>query len=577
LRQRPGSTLTVVVLTSRRGSRGYEDGPLRVLPVGGTLRDWPRLWRVLGELHRTLPIDVIATQRVHAEAWLVLLFARSRSIRVVGQMHDDPFAAEPWGGPSAAARALARALARRTLRYFVALRVVGRGVKQRLLAERLHARVEVVPVPVAALDEERPRARSARERAPIVLFVGRLCAVKDLSTWLLVARRIADEMPAARFVVVGDGPDRALLERRAAELCIADRVELVGYVPNPRLAEHYATASVLLLTSLSEGFGRVAVEAHAFATPVVGTRVTGLADIVAEGETGYLRSHGDVEGLAAAVLHLLRDTELRRKMGEAGRSRVRDLFSPGRLRERWVGVLVGAAREDLAPLVLPRRRTLRRWRRIARSPHSLLRALQYEAIGSLGLRGHTLDLGGGARNSYHDLLRVVGEIDSVNVDPDIRPTYLYDLDQPLPLRDESYDHVVSLNTFEHLRQDSLAIHEAIRVLKPGGSFHFLIPWLYRVHGSPNDFHRHTWSWWCCELESLGIAREDLFIEPLVWSRLATAASFFGATLPGRMLRALLLLPAVLRDAMRDGDRLADGGASRRLCDYALGYYVHGRK
>jgi glycosyltransferase involved in cell wall biosynthesis len=577
VRQRPGSTLTVLVLSARPGAGRYTDGPLHVVPVGGPWRGCPALFAALSALHRRLPIDVVTTQRVHAEAWVVLLFARLHSVRVVGQLHDDPFAPEPTAGLRSRMRRLARRASWRTLRYFVALRTVGHGVKQRLLAERLHARVEVVPVPVAHLEDVATRSPVVRERTPTVLFVGRLCAVKNPSTWLEVASRVAQATPDARFLVIGDGPERAALERRAAELGIAERVRFAGYVPSARLGEHYAAASVLLLTSVSEGFGRVAAEAHAFATPVVATRVTGLQDIVADGESGFLCAQGDVDGLAAAVLRLLREPDLRRRMGEIGRARVRERFAPAALRERWIGLLVAAAREDLAPLVLPRRRTPARWARLAASPHSLLRSLQYEAIEGLGLRGRTLDLGGGARSSYRPLLRVAGEIESVNIDPEIEPSYVLDLNQHLTLRDATFDNVISLNTFEHLRRDTVALAEAIRVLKPGGSFHFLIPWLYRVHGSPHDFHRHTWLWWREQLEALGVAREDLRIEPLVWSRLATAASFFGATRPGRLLRALLLLPAVLRDLVRDGERLPDGGPSRRLCDYALGYYVHGRK
>lgn len=573
VRQRPGSTMTVLVLTQRRGARGFADGPLEVVPVHGALRAWPALLRALIALHRARPIDVVTTQRVLAEAWVVLAFAKLYSVRVVGQVHDDPFADDTHA--TSVARRLARHAARRTLRYFVALRVVGSGVQRELLARKLHARVEVVPVPVAQLEGTAPR--SSAPRPPVVLFAGRLCAVKDVSTWLAVARRVADALPDARFVIAGDGPERAALEHRAAELGLADRVRFLGWVPSARLTEHYVAASVLLVTSRAEGFGRVAVEAQACETPVVATRVTGLEDVVADGESGFLCPPGDVEALATAVLRVLRDDELRARLGRAGRRRVRELFDPTTLRERWIGMLVAAAREELAPLVLPRRRTLGRWWRLARSPHSTLRSLQYEAISRLALRGRALDLGGGARSDYHALLRPEGPIDTVNFDPRLCPTFLHDLNEPLPLRDATYDDVVSLNTFEHLRNDTLALAEAIRVLKPGGSFHFLIPWLYRVHGSPLDFHRHTWLWWRDQLEALGIAREQLVIEPLVWSRLATAASFFGAAPLGRVVRAALLLPAVLRDLARDGERLPDGGASRRLCAYALGWYVHGRK
>lgn len=576
-RQRPGSQMTILVLTRSRGSPGLDHGNLRVVPVYGRLRGWPRLLHALAALHRASSIDVVTTQRVYAEAWVVLLFAWWHSVRVVGQVHH-PFALDGGGGrPRTAVLGAAAAWAtRRTLRYFAALRVVGHGLKTRILDQCLHHRVEVVPVPVAHLAAP-VSAAPVHERPPTMLYVGRLCGFKDVGTWLEVAARVAREVPEARFSIVGDGPERDALVLRAAALGLGDRIAFHGFVPSPRLGEHYAGASVFLHTSRAEGFGRVVAEAYAFATPVVATRVTGVEDIVADGETGFLRAPGDADGLAAGVIRLLRDAGLRRRMGEAGRARVLASFAPGALRERWIGLLVAAAREDMGALALPRRRTFARWRRLAASPYSLLRTLQYEAIDGLRLAGRTLDLGGGARNSYARLLRATGRIESVNVDREIQPTLVHDLDTPLPLRDGTYDNVISFNTFEHLRHDTLAIAEAIRVLKPGGEFHFLVPWLYRVHGSPYDFHRHTWLWWRDTLEALGVDGRALHVEPLVWSRLATASSFFGSSRPGRALRSLLLLPAVLHDLCARDHRLRDDGRSRRLCDYALGYYVHGRK
>ncbi len=196
---------------------------------------------------------------------------------------------------------------------------------------------------------------------------------------------------------------------------------------------------------------------------------------------------------------------------------------------------------DAMPSRLPRRRTLARWHRLALSQHSLLRTLEYEAIAGLRLRGLTLDVGGGNKNTYHNLLHIEGRIETINIDPSVAPTHVLDLNEPLPLSDGTYDNVISLNTFEHILDDRMAISESLRVLRPGGEFHFLVPFLFKVHGAPFDYHRHTAQWWERFLIGLGVRPEELCIEPLVWDARSTAHSLRG--LRGGVRRALLLLLA----------------------------------
>ncbi|HZR84600.1 MAG TPA: methyltransferase domain-containing protein [Candidatus Binatia bacterium] len=243
--------------------------------------------------------------------------------------------------------------------------------------------------------------------------------------------------------------------------------------------------------------------------------------------------------------------------------------------KKWARMIIDAARPSLGSTLLPARRSLWRWLGLATSPYTSLRFLEHEAIAGLSLHGRVLDVGGGARSSYYPLLRIDGELKSVNVDERVRPTHLHDLNRPLPFSDASFDHVISLNTFEHIRDDRLAISESIRVLRAGGSFHFVVPFLYRVHASPGDFTRRTHEWWEQELLGLGVDSAALRIEPLVWSRLVTAYSFFGNSVSGRSLRAMLAFPAVVHDAFRRNERLRDAGPHRRLIDYALGWYISG--
>ncbi|MDH3753409.1 MAG: methyltransferase domain-containing protein [Acidimicrobiia bacterium] len=174
------------------------------------------------------------------------------------------------------------------------------------------------------------------------------------------------------------------------------------------------------------------------------------------------------------------------------------------------------------PLVAPAPPSAARYERLVSSPHSLSRELIYEKLESIELRGRTLDIGGGRAADYADRLHGASELVSVNLAAEMEPTTLSDVREPLPFADESFDTVISLNTLEHLPDDVMAAREAWRVLRPGGELHLLVPFLFRDHPSPDDYHRHTAQGWSHVLSEAGIDVGDQRIEPLCWDPLATA-------------------------------------------------------
>jgi glycosyltransferase involved in cell wall biosynthesis len=103
--------------------------------------------------------------------------------------------------------------------------------------------------------------------------------------------------------------------------------EALGFVPHHELPPLYERAAVVAVPSHREGFGVACAEAMAYGRPVVASAVGGLLDLVVDGETGLLVPPRDVEALRAALERLLGDTELRRRLGEAGRERIRQHFT----------------------------------------------------------------------------------------------------------------------------------------------------------------------------------------------------------------------------------------------------------
>ena len=162
------------------------------------------------------------------------------------------------------------------------------------------------------LDRFRPLDGPAMRRAlavtgsPVLLAVGNLHEYKGqyLAIQALALLRRGPH-PQARLMVVGDGPDRKLLQRLAAELGLADAVQFAGVVPNAELARWYSAADVLLLCSSREGWPNVLLESMACGTPVVASDVGGVAEIVQSASAGRRVGLRTAEAFADAVCALL--------------------------------------------------------------------------------------------------------------------------------------------------------------------------------------------------------------------------------------------------------------------------------
>jgi N-acetyl-alpha-D-glucosaminyl L-malate synthase BshA len=131
-----------------------------------------------------------------------------------------------------------------------------------------------------------------------------------------VFERVRAKVPS-RLLMVGDGPDRAKVERYCRDNNICGSITFIGSLP--LVEEVLVGADLFLLPSETESFGLSALEAMACKVPVVATTAGGLPEVVVDGVNGYLRPIGDVAAMAEAALRLLRDEELRHGMGEAGR------------------------------------------------------------------------------------------------------------------------------------------------------------------------------------------------------------------------------------------------------------------
>ena len=163
----------------------------------------------------------------------------------------------------------------------------------------------------------------------VVGWIGRMTGVKRTDDVLLAVRRLCDRGVDAVLCMVGDGPDREAVERRARELGIVRSSLFLGY--QEEVAPYYAAFDALILPSANEGTPVSAIEALAGGRPVVATRVGGVPDVVRDGVDGFLVKPGDVDAMAERLAILAADSDLRRRMGEAGSASVRERYAVDRL------------------------------------------------------------------------------------------------------------------------------------------------------------------------------------------------------------------------------------------------------
>ena len=150
-----------------------------------------------------------------------------------------------------------------------------------------------------------------------------------------------ERLPRTRMTIAGSGPQRAELERLAAELGVSERVRFTGRLDNSELPALYRTASVALNPSLSDNMPISLLEAMASGVPIVSTNVGGIPHLVEDGKTAVLVSPSSPSGMAEALCHLVAAPALARRMSIAATATATRFAWPN-VRARLLGVYAAA-------------------------------------------------------------------------------------------------------------------------------------------------------------------------------------------------------------------------------------------
>jgi glycosyltransferase involved in cell wall biosynthesis len=187
---------------------------------------------------------------------------------------------------------------------------------------------EIVHYGISPNGEAAPYAGSS----PRLVCIGRLIPIKGHLVLLRALAQARARVPDVTLELAGRGPLEPGLKAYARELGLADAIRFLGFVSPVQAA--IEEAAIVVVPSLGEGFGMVALEAMERARPVVASAVGGLPEIVADGETGFVVPASDAEALAEAIVTLAGDLPKAAAMGRAGRARALAEFTPERCVER---------------------------------------------------------------------------------------------------------------------------------------------------------------------------------------------------------------------------------------------------
>ncbi len=239
--------------------------------------------------------------------------------RIVHTYHGDIF--EGYFGPfrSALFLGVERTVGLVTDRFVV----VSKALQARYRSYRVGRRRVFFVVPNGIWTDSFPAPRPEARKGSWVGTAAMFYPIKRVDLFLEVARRVLQQRSDAAFVVAGGGSEEATLRQVARDL--GDPVRFLGVRYD--MSELLSTFDVFVLCSDFESAGVSLMEAMLAGVPVVATHVGGVPEVVTHGETGFLVPQGDVDALAGAVLRLLEDAALRRRMGRAAREVALKRFS----------------------------------------------------------------------------------------------------------------------------------------------------------------------------------------------------------------------------------------------------------
>ena len=247
-------------------------------------------------------IDLIIVQDPYFIGLLGYFLAKKYGIRLEIQIHGF----EKFFG-------IRKLISKFVISHADSIRVVSQRLKTRLINEFWvkESKITVIPifVPMPNFFSIEKFKNKDKESRFIFLTVGRLVPVKNIALQIEAFKKISDKYPKAELWIVGDGPEKNNLIKKISDNKLQDRVKLLGYQEN--VDDFYEQADVFLLTSDSEGWGMVVIEAATYGLPIIMTDVGLAGEIIVNNESGLVVPVGDKRALIQVMIKLIENPDLR--------------------------------------------------------------------------------------------------------------------------------------------------------------------------------------------------------------------------------------------------------------------------
>jgi phosphatidylinositol alpha-1,6-mannosyltransferase len=183
------------------------------------------------------------------------------------------------------------------------------------------------PIFFHPLDNQTIKKKLGYEGKKIILTTARLIERKGIDTVIKALPLVIKEIPNVRYVIIGEGRFKGKLKQISQEIGMDKYINFVGKVPYSALNDYYNLSDIYVMPSKGtlpdiEGFGIVFLEANACGKAVIGARTGGVPSAILDGETGLLIKERDPLELSKVIIRLLKNDELRNRLGRQGRKRV---------------------------------------------------------------------------------------------------------------------------------------------------------------------------------------------------------------------------------------------------------------
>ncbi len=249
------------------------------------------------------------------------------------------------------------------LRSYANIVAVSEGVREDLLSAGVHAdKISMIRNGIDLRTFDRAsdglKAELGWGEYPLTGLVGRLSTEKGVDIFLTAAAVVLKQLPDAKFVVIGDGPDRPKLDVLLDELGIRASVSMLGRRDD--MPGVYASLDLMVSASRREGLPIAILEGMASRLPLIATPVGAVPTVVLDGRTGILVPPESPELLATGIIQLLRDDAKRKRLGSAARQLVADQFSAQRMTADYLSVYEAAVAKSA--------RDRGRWEKSAATP-----------------------------------------------------------------------------------------------------------------------------------------------------------------------------------------------------------------